>query len=383
MAPGRMSERVVNKYLRYATDDMIQNNRTEIRCPCRKCKKVGLLNPFSGELLEHLLIHGFMDGHTQWLDEDDDDEVHDGAADDHDQHDNNNDHEQEDEEPPDDPPAHDVGDLEDAEQHVTEDDDMQTLLASAVRDPHLKELLLKKTTNCRSASIEQAKLAQLEVDSNTPLYPGCGSEDSRLKVALDVLKMKAKHKWTDVSVDASLQYWQSKLPEGNSCPTSCDEAKKVVCPFDLPHEKYHVCINDCYIYRKEDADMITCPVCNAARYKKGKKEPRKVVWYFPLIPRLQRYFADYKEAKLMRWHADRKNVVLKDPKRCEKAVLTHPSDASQWRALDGVDASFAADPRNLKLGVSTDGVNPYSNQSSTHSTWPVFVWIYNLPPGYA
>src|SRR3954471_12271341 len=81
MAPGRMSERVVNKYLRYATDDMIQNNRTEIRCPCRKCKKVGLLNPFSGELLEHLLIHGFMDGHIQWLDEDDD-----GAADDHDQH---------------------------------------------------------------------------------------------------------------------------------------------------------------------------------------------------------------------------------------------------------------------------------------------------------
>ena len=32
MAPGRMSERVVNKYLRYATDDMIQNNRREIRC---------------------------------------------------------------------------------------------------------------------------------------------------------------------------------------------------------------------------------------------------------------------------------------------------------------------------------------------------------------
>src|SRR3954470_3785545 len=143
-------------------------------------------------------MHGFIDGHTQWLDEDDD-EVHDGAADDHDQHDNNNDHGKEDEEPPNDPPTHDVGDLEDAEQHVTEDDDMQTLLASVVRDPHLKELLLKKTTNCRSASIEQAKLAQLELDLNTPLYPGCGSEDSCLKVALDVLKMKAKHKWTDLS----------------------------------------------------------------------------------------------------------------------------------------------------------------------------------------
>src|SRR4051812_34850006 len=75
MVPGRMSERVVKKYLRYATDDMIQNNRREIRCLCRKCKKVGLMYPFSREFLEHLLIHGFMDGHTQWLDEDDDDEV--------------------------------------------------------------------------------------------------------------------------------------------------------------------------------------------------------------------------------------------------------------------------------------------------------------------
>src|SRR3954466_3928710 len=100
--------------------------------------------------------------------------------------------------------------------------------------------------------------------------------------------------------------------------------------------------------------MITCSVCNDAPYKKGKKEPRKVVWYFPLIPCLQQYFADYKEAKLMRWHAERKNGVLKDPKRCEKVVLTHPSDTSQWKALDDVDASFAADPRNLKLGVSTD-----------------------------
>src|ERR1041385_5821023 len=97
-------------------------------------QKSGLAEPFSGDLLEHLLIHGFMDGHTQWLDEDDDDEVHDGAVD-HDQHDNNNDHGQEDEEPPDDPPAHDVGDLEVAEQNITEDIDMQTLLASAVRDP--------------------------------------------------------------------------------------------------------------------------------------------------------------------------------------------------------------------------------------------------------
>ena len=86
-----MSERVVNKYLRYATEGMLRNNHKEIRCPCRKCKNLGLVNPFTGDLLEHLLMRGFMDGHTQWI-SDEDDEVHDGAAagDDHEgQHDNN------------------------------------------------------------------------------------------------------------------------------------------------------------------------------------------------------------------------------------------------------------------------------------------------------
>ena len=32
----------------------------------------------------------------------------------------------------------------------------------------------------------------------------------------------------------------------------------------------------------------------------------KTVWYFPITPRLQRYFTDPKQAKLMRWDAKRK-----------------------------------------------------------------------------
>ena len=60
-------------------------------------------------------------------------------------------------------------------------------------------------------------------------------------------------------------------------------------------------------------------------------------------------------------------------------MLTHPSDAAQWKALDLEFKSFGKEPRNIRLGVSTDGFNPFGNQSSTHSTWPVFVSIYNLP----
>ena len=142
----------------------------------------------------------------------------------------------------------------------------------------------------------------------------------------------AKHGWTDTSIDDLLQYLKKRFPEGNTCSSSLDEAKKIVCPLDLPHTRYHACINDCIIYRNEHADKTKCPVCDADRYKRGKKSPKKVVWYFPLRPHLQRYFADRKEAKLMRWHAERKEEVLNDPERIENPVLTHPSDASQSKA---------------------------------------------------
>ena len=71
-------ESVVNRYVRRATADMYRNNRQDIRCPCRKCKLQALFTPSSETIRDHLLMRGFMDGHTQWMssgdDEDDDDE---------------------------------------------------------------------------------------------------------------------------------------------------------------------------------------------------------------------------------------------------------------------------------------------------------------------
>jgi hypothetical protein len=71
-----------------------------------------------------------------------------------------------------------------------------------------------------------------------------------------------------------------------------------------------------------------CTVCDTDRYKKGKKAPRKLVWYFSLVPHLQHYFMDRKEAKLMRRHAENKGAVLNGPKRFKKRLLPDPSDAS-------------------------------------------------------
>ena len=76
-------------------------------------------------------------------------------------------------------PQHDEGDQDDGEdvEHVVDDiiqvdnnvdaDTQQTPLTSAVRDPHVQELLTKKTTDARGAAKEKAKLRQLEIDSTT------------------------------------------------------------------------------------------------------------------------------------------------------------------------------------------------------------------------
>ena len=48
---------------------------------------------------------------------------------------------------------------------------MRMPLTSIICDPHLQELLIKVTSNDRAAAREKAKLGQLEIDSDTPLYP--------------------------------------------------------------------------------------------------------------------------------------------------------------------------------------------------------------------
>ena len=88
----------------------------------------------------------------------------------------------------------------------------------------------------------------------------------------------------------------------------------------------------------------------------------------------------------MCWHAemDVKNAKeddANDSDQEEDTILTHPSDASQWKALDIKFSEFGDGPRNIRLCMSMDGLNPFGNQSITHSTWPVFLCIYNLPPG--
>ena len=200
-----------------------------------------------------------------------------------------------------------------------------------------------------------------------PLFPGCKPEYTRLSTVIELLKLKASNGWSDKSFTALLGLLANILPEGNVLPSTTYQAKKVLCPLGMEVERIHACPNDCILYRKEYADMHVCPVCKASRYKRKNTAkvkqgpPAKMLWYLPVIPRLKRLFANRKEARLLRWHSEERK---KDGK------LRHPADSVQWRNFDRRFDEFGAEPRNIRLGLSTDGMNPFGNMSSRHSTWP-------------
>lgn len=55
-------------------------------------------------------------------------------------------------------------------------------------------------------------------------------------------------------------------------------------------------------------------------------------------------------------------------------------DSEQWCFIDEQFPTFSRDARNIRMGLSLDGVNPHSLQSSRHSVWPLLMVFYNLPP---
>ena len=104
----------------------------------------------------------------------------------------------------------------------------------------------------------------------------------------------------------------------------------MICPLGLEVQKIHACDNDCILYHGKYAELDQCSVCELSRYKfdypeamtivdQNKRPPKKVLWYFSIIPCLKRLFANEKIVELMRWHAK---------KHVNDGKLRHPADGS-------------------------------------------------------
>ena len=133
------------------------------------------------------------------------------------------------------------------------------------------------------------------------------------------------------------------------------------------------------LFRNDHKEDGFCHTCGASRYiqapkvdselESSKKQHRvsaKTLRHFPLIPRLKRLFMCSKMADSLRWHEE---------KRSKDGKLRHPADGLAWKGFDRVHPDFAQDCRNMRLGLSSDGFNPFRTMSISHSTWLVVLMI--------
>ena len=65
-----------------------------------------------------------------------------------------------------------------------------------------------------------------------------------------------------------------------------------------------------------------------------------------------------KTTSLMRWHEEG---------RTKDGIMRHPADSLAWQSFDEQHPKFAEDSRNVRLGLASDGFNPFRTMSISYS----------------
>ncbi|GJT24636.1 putative transposon, En/Spm-like protein [Tanacetum coccineum] len=184
----------------------------------------------------------------------------------------------------------------------------------------------------RPTTFRHPLIQELLLDTENPLYEGC-PDFTKLSAIVKLLNLKGKYGASDKFFTELLGLIKKMLPAGNEMVEKTYQAKKVMRLMGSGYKKIHVCINNCLLYWKNDKDLTACRTCGTSRWKVDNKT-KKVYENIP---------------------------------------------AKAWRTIDEKFLEIAEDTRNLRLGISADGVD-VNMGNRHHSVWPVLTVIYNLPP---
>ncbi|CAI0559000.1 unnamed protein product [Linum tenue] len=331
----------VRSFISFVEEHIGHDN--DIYCPCKSCLNV-YKEPIQG-VFAHLMINGIDHGYTTW--------VYHGES-----SNSNMDN------------TSDIGVDNPMEGYEDFDEELFDLL-----DEHQNFIYSEATNGGNFTNKGYEEYADMLGTTQEELYPNC-TKYSKFSFIVKMLHLKVYNKWSNKSFDMLLKLLQDVLPEDNLVPKSFYEAKSMLRSLGLGYIPIHACRYDCALYWKENEFLEACPVCSTSRWKiddgKGKKIPWKLLRYFPLKPRLRRLYMSSKTAAEMRWHKDKCND--------DDGWLRHPADSKEWKDFDLQFPSFAEDARNIRLGLASDGFNPFGNMSNSYSMWPVVLTPYNLPP---
>ena len=54
-------------------------------------------------------------------------------------------------------------------------------------------------------------------------------------------------------------------------------------------------------------------------------------------------------------------------------VIRMPANGSAFRDMEEKKPHFKEEPRNLRISLAADGVNPFSQMKSIYMVWPIFL----------
>ncbi|CAN1161920.1 hypothetical protein LINPERHAP2_LOCUS24198 [Linum perenne] len=238
-------------------------------------------------------------------------------------------------------------------------------------------------SNTESTEPQHSEFVRLMKDGEKELYPGCKTF-SKLSFTLRLYHIKYMYKISEKAMSNILELLREAFDFAD-IPKSVYEAKKTVKALGMSYKKIDACRNDCMLYWGDTIDDQSCAVCKESRFKtpkpiiqgnssvtqQRKPQPNKVFRYFPLIPRLKRLFMTSKSVNDMIWHSTEQTT---------DDILRHPRDSKSWKHFDLLYPEFASEPRNVRLGLASDGFNPFGTMSTNHSTWPILLFPYNTAP---
>ena len=173
----------------------------------------------------------------------------------------------------------------------------------------------------------------------------------------------------------------SKLPyafPNTHVPTADQGKSRAAFLSGLKPEVYDCCENSCCAFVGPHAEREKCPYCQSPRYNE-QGFPVKEFSYLPLIPRLKGLHTNLTQATAMRYRGHEHQHT--------PGQMSDVFDAEVYQSKYGQPVTVAGrkykhtyylDPRDIALGLSTDGFAPFRRRKQT--AWPLILYNYNLPP---
>jgi hypothetical protein len=164
------------------------------------------------------------------------------------------------------------------------------------------------------------------------------------------------------------------LPLSNILPRTYQGLHAIMKDIGMNYQTIDACPNDHIIYYGQHSSKIECLQCLISIYRIDqvtKRVPQKFFHHIPIIPHLQRLFRCESIVQFIDYHP--RNIS-------GYGVLRIPVNGSAFREIEEKWGDFKDEPRNVRISLATDDVNPFKEFRSIYSVWPIFFINNNIPP---